>query len=307
MDASSRPYEWSDLEIFLATARQGTLASAAKVLRVDSSTVHRRIGKLEAAMRAGLFVRSPRGYALTEAGQDLYAHALAMEENATAAFRKVVARDEEPIGTVRVATVDDMAVNIVPPIVATFREKHPNVTVLVDVRQSFVDLAKHEADVALRFGVKPSDGDVVVRRVVFADIGLFASRSYLKKHGKPKTPEDLYDHALVRAAEEHLRLPMERILDRFGNPANVAFRASSFYVRVGAIRAGVGIGFVPLFHAARDPSLIRLDLPFPETPRGADLLLIVHVDMRKNARVRAFVDHTFKALVAQRSLFEGGK
>jgi DNA-binding transcriptional LysR family regulator len=128
----------------------------------------------------------------------------------------------------------------------------------------------------------------------------------LKKHGRPKTPEDLYEHALVRPAEEHLRLPMERILERYGNGAKVAFRASSFYARIGAIRAGVGIGFVPLFMAAGDKTLERLHLPFPETPRGADLLLVIHVDMRKNARVRAFVDHAFAALVAQRSLFEGG-
>jgi DNA-binding transcriptional LysR family regulator len=304
MDA--RPYDWSDLEIFLAAARGGTLASAAETLRVDASTVHRRIGKLEAAMRAGLFVRSPRGYSLTEAGQELYGHALAMEHEATVAFRKVVARDEKPMGTVRVATVESLAVNVLPPIVATFREKHPNVTIVVDSRQSLVDLAKQEADVALRFGGMPTEGDVVVRRVLSAGVGLFASRAYLKKYGRPKTPEDLYDHALVRAAQEHLGLPMDRILERYGNPANVALRAGSFYARIGAIRAGVGIGFVPLFLAAGDKSLERLHLAFPETPRGADLLLVIHVDMRKNARVRAFVEHAFAALVAQRSVFEGG-
>jgi DNA-binding transcriptional LysR family regulator len=303
MDA--RPYDWSDLEIFLAAARGGTLASAAEALRVDASTVHRRIGKLEAAMRAGLFVRSPRGYALTEAGQDLYAHALAMEEQATVAFRKVVARDEKPMGAVRVATVETLAVNVLPPIVATFRAKHPNVTIVVDSRQSLVDLAKHEADVALRFGVTPTEGDVVARRVLSADIGLFASRGYLKKHGRPKTPEDLYDHMLVRAAEAHVRLPLERALERYANPAKIALRAESFYARIGAIRAGVGIGFVPLFLAAGDKSLERLHLAFPETPRGVDLLLIIHVDMRKNARVRAFAEHAFAALVAQRSVFEG--
>ncbi len=302
---SARPFEWSDLEIFLATARGGTLVSAAEALRVDASTVHRRIGKLEAAMRAGLFVRSPRGYALTEAGQDLYAHALAMEEQATAALRKVAAHDERPMGTVRLATVDDIGVHVVPPIVATFREKHPNVTVVVDVRQSFVDLGKREADVALRFGVGPSDGDVVVRRVLAAGVGLFASRAYVKKHGRPKAPEDLYDHVLVRAAEDQQYLPMERVLERYGHPAKIALRATSFYARVGAIRAGVGVGFVPFFLAAGDKTLERLRLAFPEPPPGADLFLLIHVDMRKNARVRAFVEHTSAALVARRSVFEG--
>ena len=99
---------------------------------------------------------------------------------------------------------------------------------------------------------------------------------------------------------------MERILERYGNRAKVAFRASSFYARVGAIRAGVGVGFAPLFLAAGDKTLVRLHVPFPETLRGADLLLVVHVDMRKNARVRAFAEHVFAALVAQRSVFEDG-
>ncbi len=303
----ARPFEWSDLEIFLAAARRGTLAAAAEALRVDASTVHRRMAKLEAAVRASLFVRSPRGYALTEAGQDLYAHALAMEEQATAALRKVSARDEQPVGSVRLSTVDDMAIEVLPPIIASFREKHPRVTVAVDVGQGYVDLGKREADLALRFGGRPAGGDVVVRRVAFADIGLFASRAYLKQHGRPKTPEELYDHALVRASEEFARLPMEQCLERYGSPARVAFRSASFYVRIGAVRAGVGVGFVPLFMAARDKSLVRLPLAFPETPRGADLLLVVHADTRKNARVRAFVEHLYGALVAQRSLFERGE
>lgn len=302
----ARPYDWSDLEIFLATARGGTLTAAAEALRVDVSTVQRRVGKLEAAMRSKLFVRSPRGYALTEAGQDLYTHALAMDEEAASAWRKVVARDEQPVGTVRVATVDDFAVHILPPIVASFREKHPNVTVFVDVRSSFVDLGRHEADVAIRFGLAPPEGDVVVRRVLTANVGLFASRAYLKKHGRPKTPEDLKDHALVRAEEGLSRMSMERILERFGDRSRIALRAGSFYARVGAIRAGVGIGFAPLFLAARDKGLERLRIDFPEPPVGADLLLLIHADMRRNARVRAFVEHAFAALVAERSLFETG-
>jgi DNA-binding transcriptional LysR family regulator len=68
----------------------------------------------------------------------------------------------------------------------------------------------------------------------------------------------------------------------------------------------VGVGFAPLFLASRDKTLERLPVAFPEPPPGADLLLVIHVDMRKNARVRAFVEHTFAALVAQRRLFAGG-
>lgn len=302
---SARPYDWADLEIFLATARGGTLAAAAGALRLDASTVQRRVGKLEAAMRVKLFDRSPRGYALTEAGQDLYAHALAMEEQAAGAWRKVVARDERPVGTVRVATVDDFAVHVLPPIAASFREKHPNVSVVVDVGESLVDLGRRQADVAIRFGLARPEGDVVVRRVMSANVALFASRAYLKRHGRPKTAEDLKDHALVRAEEGLAQASMERLLARFGDPSRIAFRANSFYVRLAAIRAGIGVGFAPLFLVSGDKTVERLPIAFPEAPSQADLLLLIHADMRRNARVRAFVEHAYAALVAQRALFEG--
>lgn len=302
---NARQWEWGDLETFLATARTGTLAAAAVDLGVDASTVQRRIGKLEATMRVRLFSRSQRGYALTEAGQDLHVHALAMEEQALTAWRKVVARDEQPVGTVRVATVDDFAVLVLPPIVASFREAHPNVAVHVDVRTSFVDLAKHEADVAIRFGAKRGvQGDVVARRVCGVGVGLYASRAYVKKHGAPTTPEAIADHAVVRGDAAFAALPMERIMERYGNPRNVAMRTNSFFARVAAIRAGVGIGFAPAFSIGGDKTMVRLDIDFPEPQGGADLLVLVHVDMRKNARVRAFVEHACAALVKQRALFE---
>jgi len=304
MDA--RPYEWSDLEIFLELARTGTLSAAAAKLRVDASTVHRRLGKLEAAMRTKLFIRSSRGYALNEAGQDLYAHATLMDEQAVSAFRKVAARDEQPIGTIRLSTVDDLAVHIVPPIVASFREKHPRVTVLVDVRRSFVDLAKHEADVAMRFGFGTLTGDVVSRRVLGVGIALLASRAYLKRHGRPKLPEDLAEHTFVRPGEMFAAIPTERVTDRYCDPAKIALRTNSFYALFGAIRAGVGIGFAPLFLAAQDKTLERLDIDFGESLPGPSLFLLIHTDMRKNARVRAFVDHALTELGAQRALFERG-
>jgi DNA-binding transcriptional LysR family regulator len=303
MDA--RPYEWSDLEIFLATARAGTLAAAADALRVDASTVHRRVGKLEAAMRAKLFVRSQRGYALTEVGQELHVHALAMEEQAAAAFRKVAARDEQPLGKLRISTVDDLAFHILPPIIAEFRARHPNITVEVDVRESFADLSKNEADIALRYGprvlARTTDGDVVVRKLLVAHFALYASRGYVKVHGKPKTLEDLADHACVRLPSHFVGHPMEALLERHGDPAKIAFRSSSFHVCRSAIRAGIGIGLAPVIHAADDKVLVQLDCIPPGV--GGDLVMIIHADLRRNARVRAFVDHASAAFEAMRERF----
>src|SRR3954465_5645494 len=128
---SQRSVDWADLELFLAVARGGSLAAAASTLRVDASTVHRRIASLEEALRTRLFARSPRGYALTNAGLELLPYATAMDEQAAAAQRKPAGRAEALTGTVRPSAIGDVAA-ILSPIVASFRAKHPGVTVVVD-------------------------------------------------------------------------------------------------------------------------------------------------------------------------------
>jgi DNA-binding transcriptional LysR family regulator len=145
--AMGSTYRWDDLEIFLATARAGTLAGAASTLGVNSSTIHRRITDLESQLRTRLFDRSQRGYALTPVGEMLLEHAIAIEEEVLAATRKVSGRDQNLEGDVRVSTIDDIAILILPPIVKSFRAMHPGVSVQVTPEQELANLSRGQADV----------------------------------------------------------------------------------------------------------------------------------------------------------------
>lgn len=299
---NARLFDWADLEIFLAVCRGGTLAAAAQILRVDASTVQRRIGKLEGGLRTRLFDRSQRGYSLTAAGDQLFTHVRGMEQEALAAQRKVVARDDSLEGTVRVATVDDLAIAVLSPILRSFRKQNPNVTIDMDIRTGFADLARRQADVAIRFGGRLPEAEVIAKRVSRIGVALYASRAYLKEHGRPARLEDLARHAIVRGDERMSGLPIEKLMDRYGDPANIAFRSNSFLVRLAAIRDGVGIGFLGCFMGERDTGVERLPFRFPD--EAGYLWMLVHVDMRRNARVRAFVEHTRAAMLALRSSFE---
>ena len=299
---SASPFDWNDLEIFLATARGGSLAAASTELRIDASTVQRRIGKLEAAMRTRLFDRSPRGYAVTPAGEDLLAHTLAMEEQVVRARRRIVGRDDTLAGTVRIATVDDLAIHVLSPILKKFRDAHPNVTVSVELRSNMTDLARQQADVAIRLGSTPPRGDLIAKQIARIQGAFYASRDYLRKHGTPKKLEDLRDHFIVRGDVTQTGMPMERIIERWVDPDKTAFRSESFHARWAAIRDGMGVGFLGVFMGDADKTLKRV-LPLPDV--GVGMYLVVHVDMRKNARVRAFVEHTYAELVALRPRFEG--
>lgn len=300
---SARPFDWSDLEVFLATARGGSLAAAATALGLDSSTVHRRIAKLEAALRTRLFDRSQRGYSLTGAGEDLLAHAHAMDEHVVAAERQVIARDDALAGTVRVATVDDFAITVLSPIIRSFRDAHPNVMVALDISNTFTDLSRHQADVAIRFGIKPPEGDVVAKNVLKAYVALYGSRAYLAKHPRVRRLEDLREHFVVRADEAMSGMPDEQLMNRYCDPSKIAFRSNSFFARLAAIRDGVGLGFLGCYMGDRHKALRRIAIPFPEI--AASVSILVHVDIHRNARVRAFVKHVQEELIIQRKLFEG--
>jgi DNA-binding transcriptional LysR family regulator len=252
-----------------------------------------------------LFARSRRGYSLTNAGEQLLEHVLTMEQQSIAVQRKAIAQDDSLRGCVRVATVDDLAVSVLAPIIHEFRRKHPAVAVDIDVRASFRDLTRNEADVAIRFGRKPDDDDVIAKHVARTDAALYASPAYLDRHGRPTCLDALFDHQIVCCYAHAADLHIQKVVECHADPAKVALRSNSFLVRRAAIRDGMGIGWLGCWMADQDDQLERLDFRFPEST--TQLWLLIHKELRQSARVRAFVDHTYAALVAQRHLFEGSK
>jgi DNA-binding transcriptional LysR family regulator len=299
----AKPALWQDLQFFLATARAGTLSAAADALGVNASTVHRRLAALEATLTARLFDRSPRGYALTAAGSDLLQHALAMEAEVHDAERRIAGRDQSLSGSIRVATVDDLCGSLLGPIFRDFRTRHRKVCLDVAIDSDPADLARREADVAIRPGSEPKTGNVIARRVCSVGVALYASRAYLSRRGTPPSLERLKEHSIVRGDEGRSHLAMERFLDRYVEPSAVAFRSNSMLARLHAIRHGLGIGMLPCFSADREPAIVRIGAVRAET--SANLWILIHADLRRNARVRVFADFIYDELMKMRAYLEG--
>ncbi len=297
--------DWDDLAVFLATAQGGTLAAAGESLGINASTVHRKLADLEAQLNARLFDRSQRGYALTASGEELLEHVQAMESEVLALRRKISGRDARLEGIVRVATVDDLAIRFVTGVIRDFRALHPGVSVELSIQAEFADLTRRQADVAIRFGLEPREPDLVVRHIARVEVALYGGTSYLRRHGVPRRPEDLRAHSVLRGDRRLAKLPVEKFMDRYADPAKVALRSNSMLARLAAVRDGVGIGFLGYFMAERERTLTRLPFVFPNA--GTDLWMVVHVDLRRSARVRAFVDFAYDALVAQRECFAAPK
>lgn len=278
---------WDDTRIFLAVQRERTLRRAARVVGVDQATVGRRIAALEHALGATLFLRASDGYALTPAGESVLRSAEKMEQFAHDLVRRAQGVDTRLAGEVRVTTTDTLALAFVIPAIARLHAEHPNVKVQLSTSTQMLNLARREADIAIRTQ-KPENPDLVARRLTRWPVGLYASEGYLKRHGEPDRGSGFAGHDLVIYQPF---LSGNRAATLVGEPIHagriVAGVHSSLMLRA-MVRADIGIGEVPV-HMGEQDGLVRI---WPELSRASayEVWLVTHQDLRHTARVRAMID-----------------
>ena len=274
---------WDDLRFVLALHRHGSVAGAARALKVDPSTIGRRIAALEGELGAQLVQRQPEGMKLTEAGQEAAAAAEAMDARLTALEAKVGGAAEVPRGRVRVSATDGFTTLLYGGL-AALREDYPEVLVDLTVSSSAVDLARGEADVAIRL-FRETRGDLVARKVCDIGWSLFASPAYVARKGSPADPGDLAGHDVVGFAEALERAPGARWLAERGRGGAIVLRGSSTTALTYAVKAGMGLGVLPCF--AADATLVRLTTAVLAT---SEVFLVTTADARSTARVRVVID-----------------
>lgn len=282
---------WDDARIFLALQREGTLRRAARVAGVDQATIGRRIATLEHTLGATLFLRSSTGYTLTPMGESVLRAAERMEQFAHDLVRQAQGTDGRLEGEVKVATTDSLAMEFVIPAIAALHVQHPAVRVRLNVSTQMANLARREADIAIR-NIKPENPDLVARQLARWPVGLYASEQYLELRGTPSEGEGLQGHDLVYYQPY---LEGGRAPTIVGEPAQagciVATANSSLMLRA-MIADGIGIGELPVPMAERG-GLVRL-WPARERAGGFPVWLVTHQDLRHTARVRAFIDAVAK-------------
>ncbi|MFZ5896270.1 MAG: LysR family transcriptional regulator [Myxococcota bacterium] len=291
--------DWDDLRYALAVADAGSLASAARQLGVDHTTVLRRVAALERELGARLFERLPTGYALTGAGEELVAAARQVSETVAQVERRIIGQDLRLTGTLRVATTDTLARALIPSALAAFAATHPELNVELTTSTSMVNLTKREADVAIRAARKVPE-NLVGRRVAQVAFALYASRNYLKQRPARRPLEK---HVFVglddSLANTTIALWMKSALPH----ACVRLRTDTLTAACSAAEAGLGVAALPCYLGDRSSALRRLGRLVPAM--ASELWVLTHEDLRGTARVRALMDWLVTALAAERDLIEG--
>ena len=281
-------FNWNDLTYFLELARQSRLMPAARRLRVDHTTVSRRIAELEKDLSVKLFDRKPDGFVLTEQGHRLFAIAERIELEAGEIQESIRAAPSAPTGRVRVASMEGIGAFYLAERFAELAEKEPGIVVELVTARHLINLTKREADISISF-VPLSGQRLVMRKVGQFRLALYAAPDYIRRRGLPQTVDDLPAHMFVDYVEDLVAIqPVHWLLDVL-EPANVAFRSTSMHAQQNAIARGAGIGLLPLFSAKSNPRLIPVLAD--EVTVTRDIYVGVHEDLEFMGRVKMVLRH----------------
>lgn len=286
-----------DLQLLVAVAAAGSLTGGARQLRIDHSTAFRRLEATERRLGVRLFERARDGYTPTPAGETAIAAARRILEELVDLERKLAGRDARPSGVVRLTTTDTL-VEPLAPMLCAFRAAHPAITLEMVVGNLFFTLTRRDADVAVRPAAEVPEG-LVARRVCEIATALYGAPGYLA--GRRGIP--LNEHDWLAPDDSLAHLGSARWLRANIPPEQIVAAGNSLLALRALARAGLGVAPLPCYLGDGDPELQRLGPPIAEM--GSGLWLITHPDLRRVARIRAFLDFAALYLGQRRQLFAG--
>jgi DNA-binding transcriptional LysR family regulator len=268
-------------------------------LRIDPATVGRRIARLEDSLGARLFVKSPQGYALTDAGARLVPRA----EVAEAALRGLDETAETPeglTGQIRLGAPDGCANYLLPQVLAQMCDRHPGLEVQLVALPRVFNLSKREADMAIGVS-RPEAGRLVVQKLTDYRLHLAASRSYLAAHAPITTRSDLKAHRLVGYIPDMI---FDKELDYLAELGLAAppLASNSVSVQLNFLRAGAGVGVVHDFALPAAPDLQRI-LP-NDISLTRSFWLIRHADDARVPRLTRFAEDLVRLCRAEMARLE---
>ncbi len=280
--------QWNDLLYVLAIVRTGSALRAAEILGVNQATVLRRLDAIEAAAGTQFFERRRSGLKPTDLGRLAADAAARMEREAQSLETALSARRRTLAGSVRLTTSFGLADRLIVPGMRAFQALYPSIMVELLVADERLDIAGGEADVALRAGSAPEGNGIVARRLPDAQWTVYCSRAYAAERGAPKDRSEISGHEIVGLDGQMGRLPAWLWLAASAPNAVVRFRSNSLVNLVSNLKAGLGLGALPILTGDAEPELMRCFPPPPEL--YSELWLIVREEIKAQSHVRALTD-----------------
>lgn len=289
-------YDFGDIRAFIQVVENGGINAAAARLNISKSQVSTRVARLESGLRAKLLHRSPRGVALTDAGQRFYKHMREVYERMQLAVDEVSGAESNQIaGSLRVAAPMTFGTAYLGPVLYAFLREHPALDLTLDLDDRYVDILSGGYDLGVRVG-RLYDSSLMARHIAPSRRVLVCSPDYARRNGVPETIEDIQQHDCICYGSASIAPYWQFVPSKEGEPPRQIVVRGRVHLNNGesmrdAAIAGLGIATLPVFIAAnalRDGKLIEL---LPESPPTADTIHAVYPQTRYVSRaVRALID-----------------
>jgi DNA-binding transcriptional LysR family regulator len=291
---------WDDMRIFLAVARSAQIARAAKTLKIDATTVGRRLRRLEHTLGEVLFEQHHEGQRLTEAGARLSVMAEEMERQMSG-FPLGQETSKSLSGLVRISVAEGFGTWFIATNLDSLAATHPDLSIDLVASSGFLSPSKRETDVAILLA-RPRKGPLVTRKLTDYGLRVYASHEYLARQVPLVEPVDLVNHKLIGYIPDFIYAPELRYLEDIAPALEPRLRSSSINAQHHLIASGSGIGVLPCFIGDADTSLSRV---LPKIHLKRSFWIVTHRDTRNIPRVRHFVDWLIDLTVKKHHLLLG--
>lgn len=287
------PMDWDKLRIFHAVAEAGSFTHAGDILHLSQSAISRQISSLEVSLSCRLFHRHARGLLLTEQGELLYRTVHEVYAKLTMAEAQLNDAQDRPQGPLKITTAVGLGSLWLTPRIREFIDLYPDIEVTLITSDEELDVSMREADCAIRL-TRPTQPDLIQRRLTRVNTHVFASSDYLQQHGMPDRVADLDNHKLVVYSEEsvlpapNLNWLLNAAREATGSEPQKILTLNNLYGMVRSVEAGIGIAGLPDFLARESRSLVRI-LPELEGP-GYDAYFVYPEELRASQRIGVFRD-----------------
>ncbi len=284
--------DWDKLRVFQAAAAAGSFTHAGEALGLSQSAVSRQVSALEQDLEAPLFHRHARGLILTEQGELLFRTVQDVMLKLDSVRNRLIDSKEKPNGDLRITTTLGIGMNWLAPRLGEFLELYPDIRPHVILTDDELDLGMREADVAIRMR-EPTQPDLIRRRLFTMHFHAYASAEYLKRHGQPRTLEELDNHRILAygGSGTHF-LSAINSLPTAGrdakSPRPAALTINNITALRHAVEGGVGIAALPDYLVEPVKGLVRV-LPQANMPE-LDCYLVYPEEVKGVARVQVFRD-----------------
>ncbi|MEM9493462.1 MAG: LysR family transcriptional regulator [Myxococcota bacterium] len=285
---------WDELRFVLAVARKGSVAGAARMLKVTESTVARHLSELERDLETRLFERLPTGYELTEPGRRVLARAERIEAEVAAVELDVRGSDGELRGPVHI-TVPEQLAALTVTMVAGFVRDYPDIVPTLNISDASADLGRRQSDIAIRMARNPP-GNLVGRRIADYAMAVYAARDYAASQAERGEPMGWLG---IRPGDDE---SIPRWIAEVAPDAQMCATIDQVTPTVLAARSGMGLARLPCFLGDAEPELCRLG---PTFTAGYAVWLLTHEKLRSTGRVKLLMDHLATGLSALRDRFAG--